>query len=99
MKGAELVNKPVSLSWNELATRDIKAATAFYTKVFPWTAKTNDMGGGQEYTEWQIDGKSIGGAMTIGGMIPASVHHTGWCTSSSPIPTIRSRSRKSWAPS
>jgi predicted enzyme related to lactoylglutathione lyase len=73
MKGAELVNKPNSLGWNELATRDINAAKAFYTKVFPWTAKTQDMGGGQEYTEWQIDGRSIGGGMNMGSMYPASV--------------------------
>jgi predicted enzyme related to lactoylglutathione lyase len=73
MKGAELVNKPNSLSWNELATRDMAAATAFYTKVFPWTAKTSDMPDGGQYTEWQIDGKSIGGGMTMGSMYPDSV--------------------------
>ncbi len=73
MKGAEVFNKPNSVGWNELATRDMKAATAFYTKVFPWTAKTSDMPDGGQYTEWQIDGKSIGGAMTIGKMIPADV--------------------------
>ena len=73
MKGAELVNKPNSMGWNELATRDMKAATAFYTKVFPWTAQANDMPGGGQYTEWQIDGKSIGGGMTMGSMYPPSV--------------------------
>ena len=51
----------------------IKAATAFYTKVFPWTSKTNDMGGGQQYTEWLLDGKSIGGGMNMGSMQPPSV--------------------------
>jgi uncharacterized protein len=73
MKGAGLVNTPVSLTWNELATRDMDAAKAFYTKVFPWSAKSNDMGGGQTYTEWQIDGRSIAGAMTMGSMYPAQV--------------------------
>jgi hypothetical protein len=73
MKGAELVNKPNSLGWNELATRDMNAAKAFYTKVFPWTAHASDMPDGSQYIEWQIDGKSIGGGMTIGAMIPASV--------------------------
>ncbi len=73
MKGADLVNKPNSLGWNELATRDIDAAKAFYTKVFPWTAKTIDMGGGQQYTEWLLDGKSIGGGMNMGSMQPPSV--------------------------
>jgi len=32
--GAEVVNQPNSLSWNELATRDIATAKAFYQKVF-----------------------------------------------------------------
>jgi predicted enzyme related to lactoylglutathione lyase len=73
MKGAELVNKPNSLGWNELATRDINAATAFYTKVFPWTVKTADMGGGQQYTEWLLDGKSIGGGMQMGSMNPPNL--------------------------
>jgi predicted enzyme related to lactoylglutathione lyase len=71
--GAELFNKPTSLGWTELATRDIAAAKAFYTKVFPWTAKTSDMGGGQEYTEWQMDGRSIGGGMQMGSMYPPNV--------------------------
>ncbi|MCA1647245.1 MAG: VOC family protein, partial [Chloroflexi bacterium] len=73
MKGAELVNKPNSMGWNELATRDMPAATAFYTRVFPWTAKVSEMPDGGQYTEWQIDGRSIGGAMTMGSMYPPSV--------------------------
>jgi uncharacterized protein len=73
MTGAELVNKPVSLSWNELSTRDMGAAKAFYTKVFPWTAHANPMPDGNEYVEWQIDGKSIGGGMTMGPQFPPQV--------------------------
>jgi len=72
MTGAELVNTPVSLSWNELSTRDMPAAKAFYTKVFPWTAKSNPMPEG-EYIEWQIDGRSIGGGMVMNPQIPAQV--------------------------
>ena len=73
MTGAGLVNKPVSLSWNELSTRDLPAAKAFYTKIFPWTAKSNPMPDGSEYVEWQIDGKSIGGGMAMNAQIPAQV--------------------------
>jgi predicted enzyme related to lactoylglutathione lyase len=73
MKGAGLVNQPNSLSWNELSTRDMPAAKAFYTKVFPWTAKSNAMPDGSEYVEWQIDGKSIGGGMPMNPQIPAQV--------------------------
>jgi uncharacterized protein len=71
--GAALVNKPNSLSWNELSTRDLPAAKAFYTKVFPWTAHANPMPDGSEYVEWQIDGKSIGGGMAMNAQIPAQV--------------------------
>jgi predicted enzyme related to lactoylglutathione lyase len=71
--GADLYNKPVSISWNELSTRDMPAAKAFYTKVFPWTAHSNPMPGGGEYVEWQIDGKSVGGGMAMSPQIPPQV--------------------------
>jgi uncharacterized protein len=73
MQGAELFNTPVSLTWNELATRDMAAATAFYAKVFPWSAKTSDMPGGQQYTEFQLNGNSIAGGMPMGKDMPAEV--------------------------
>ncbi|MFL6116269.1 MAG: VOC family protein [Catenulispora sp.] len=61
--GAGVVNEPGALCWNELATRDTAAAKAFYTSVFGWGVKTNPMGEGLEYTEWQV------GDQTVGGMI------------------------------
>jgi predicted enzyme related to lactoylglutathione lyase len=73
MMGAELFNKPNSLGWNELATRDIDAAKDFYTRVFNWTALTHGTGGDQQYTEWQIDGRSIGGGMNMSAMYPPNV--------------------------
>lgn len=54
-KGAELFNEPVSVTWNELGTRDVEAAKRFYNTVFGWTTK------GEGYLEWQLDGKTIGG--------------------------------------
>jgi predicted enzyme related to lactoylglutathione lyase len=35
--GAELVNVPGALAWNELATSDLDAATAFYGELFGWS--------------------------------------------------------------
>jgi predicted enzyme related to lactoylglutathione lyase len=35
--GAQLVNIPNTLVWNELQTRDVDAAKTFYEKVFGWT--------------------------------------------------------------
>ena len=36
--GADLVNEPVSLVWNEVHTRDTDTDKAFYNSVFGWTA-------------------------------------------------------------
>ncbi len=41
--GAQLVNGPGTLSWNELGSPDIDAAAGFYGEVFGW--KTEAMGG------------------------------------------------------
>jgi len=71
-KGAQIVNEPGSVAWNELDTRDMDAAKAFYTKVFPWSAVTNGEGE-QAYTEWQLDGRSIAGGMPMGASFPSTV--------------------------
>jgi predicted enzyme related to lactoylglutathione lyase len=72
-KGAELVNAPVSFCWNELATRDLKAAKDFYAKVFGYGIKSNPMPDGGEYVEWQVNGRSVGGGMSMGSNFPAQV--------------------------
>jgi predicted enzyme related to lactoylglutathione lyase len=72
-KGAELVNTPVSFCWNELATRDLNAAKDFYKKVFGYGVKSNPMPEGGEYVEWQVNGRSVGGAMAMGSMYPPQV--------------------------
>jgi len=60
--GASLVNEHGTLSWEELMTPDIPAATAFYAKIFGWEAAPLEMPG-MEYTELKLGGRSIGGAM------------------------------------
>ena len=42
--GADVCNEPNSFSWNELMTRDIDTATAFYASVFGWNIVGQDMG-------------------------------------------------------
>jgi len=75
--GAGLVNEPGSMTWNELATRDLATAKAFYTKVFGWEVEEADMGGGTTYTLWRLPGTEpgtgIGGAMEMGDQFPAGV--------------------------
>jgi uncharacterized protein len=70
--GAELVNEPVSLAWNELTTRDTEAAKPFYAATFGWEAETAQMGD-IEYTTWQLDGKPVGGMLAMGEQFPAQV--------------------------
>jgi predicted enzyme related to lactoylglutathione lyase len=59
--GAGLCNEAGAFSWNELVTPDVPKAAAFYNKVFGWTADTHE--GPMPYTEFKLDGNSIGGAM------------------------------------
>jgi predicted enzyme related to lactoylglutathione lyase len=67
--GAEIVNEPGALSWNELTTRDKDGAKAFYPAVFGW--KAQDHG---EYLEWELDGRVIAGLMPmVGDMWPPEV--------------------------
>jgi predicted enzyme related to lactoylglutathione lyase len=71
-KGAELFNTPVSLTWNELSTRDPEAAKRFYSVVFGWDPQTHGEGS-EAYTEWHLSGKSIGGMMQTPAQVPAAV--------------------------
>jgi predicted enzyme related to lactoylglutathione lyase len=73
MTGADLFNKPGSLSWNELATRDPDGSKTFYGAVFNWQPVDSSMGE-MTYTEWKLDGKSIGGMIPMtGDMWPADL--------------------------
>ena len=55
---------PGTLCWSELATRDTGRAAEFYTGLFDWGTKTNQMGP-ETYTEWINQGTPIGGMMEI----------------------------------
>jgi predicted enzyme related to lactoylglutathione lyase len=71
--GAELVNEPGALAWNELGTRDPGAAKAFYAAVFGWGFRDNDMGEMGTYTEWLNGDDSIGGMMDVSGRLPDEI--------------------------
>jgi len=70
--GAELANEAGTFAWNELNTRDVPAAKAFYAEVFGWEPHALDMGG-MSYTEWKVDDKTVAGMMTMPDMVPAEV--------------------------
>lgn len=67
--GAQLVNEPGALCWNELNTRDVDTAIAFYERVFGYTTKRSP-----EYNEFALAGESAGAAcMPMPAAVPAEV--------------------------
>jgi uncharacterized protein len=72
--GAQLVNEPGALTWNELNTRDPVIAKAFYAAVFGWDTRDRNAGeGGTTYTEWRLGEDSIGGLFDLRGRAPDEV--------------------------
>jgi hypothetical protein len=71
-QGAQLVNEPGALCWNELNTRDVEGSKAFYTEAFGWDSVTHTEGP-MPYTEFKVGGESIAGMMPMPPMIPAQV--------------------------
>jgi predicted enzyme related to lactoylglutathione lyase len=64
--GADLVNEPNSLCWNEVLTRDPATAKAFYPAVFGWApARPSSEGAPASYTVWELAGKPVGGMMQM----------------------------------
>ncbi len=68
MSGFRVQEQPGSFTWFELSTPDTDTAARFYTAVFGWTTKTSE--GDMPYTEWQVDGRSIGGMTKPGPNVP-----------------------------
>ncbi|MGA8726288.1 MAG: VOC family protein [Acidimicrobiales bacterium] len=71
-KGAGIVGEPGALCWNELASRDTTAASAFYRSVFGWDAASTDIGD-MEYFEWKLGDNTVGGMMPMPAEVPAEV--------------------------
>jgi uncharacterized protein len=69
--GAELVNEPGTMSWNELATRDAERAKEFYASAFGWTWQAMDEG--ESYWMLLVNGRVSGGLMPMGDQFPPEV--------------------------
>ena len=67
--GAELVNEPGAMNWNELQTRDVEGAKAFYSAVFGWQPDDQDFGA-MTYTVFNVAGTGIAGAMPTPSGVP-----------------------------
>ncbi len=74
--GAELVNEPGTWTWNNLMTRDLGRAQAFYGQVFAWTATRNEEAP-PGILMWQAEGQhwpeGMAGLMEITDDLPADM--------------------------
>lgn len=78
-RGAELVNEHGTYTWSELISTDLDASKAFYGAVFGWDAVDLgpvDGGGPPAYTEWKVEGNSVGGMLAKNEMMPAEMPPT-----------------------
>jgi uncharacterized protein len=66
--GADLVNEPGTLVWEELSTSDLAKSKEFYSAVFGW-----GFGGSDEYAEAQVNGRTVAGVMPRPAEMPAEV--------------------------
>ncbi|HKJ56540.1 MAG TPA: VOC family protein [Nitriliruptoraceae bacterium] len=71
--GAQIVNEPGAWSWNELMTRDLDAARAFYDAVFGWQTDAMDMGDMGTYHVVRGGKEGIAGMMAMPDDMPAQV--------------------------
>jgi predicted enzyme related to lactoylglutathione lyase len=67
-RGADMFNRPGSLGWVELATRNVKRARDFYTSVFGWSVNASEW-----YTQWGLHGEDFGGVTAMHDRFPADV--------------------------
>jgi predicted enzyme related to lactoylglutathione lyase len=66
--GAQVVNHPNALVWNELQTRDGAAAQTFYGKVLGWEGQLND-----DYVSFAVDGRVQAGMIQMDENFPENV--------------------------
>jgi predicted enzyme related to lactoylglutathione lyase len=78
--GAQVFNQPNSITWNDLATRDVDAAKAFYTELLGWEVGETDMGDAGTYWTFSNDGRMNGGTWDVTGFLPddAPSHWMNW---------------------
>ncbi len=70
--GAQVVNEPGALCWNELNVRDSEAARRFYGEVFGWTFDAQDTMG-VEYTTCSLGDRAIAGIIRMNEQWPEHV--------------------------
>jgi predicted enzyme related to lactoylglutathione lyase len=56
---------PGTFCWPELATTDQNGAKKFYSALFGWTPKDTDMGNGEFYTIFTLNGRDVAATYTM----------------------------------
>ena len=69
--GAVVVNEPNALLWNDLKTRDVPGASAFYRDAFGIAVEP--MEGAEDYFAVNVDGRTVGGLQKMGSEFPADL--------------------------
>ena len=77
--GAELRDEPGTVGWNELTTRDVAAAKAFYSAALGMQPVAWE-GGSGPYTVWHTNGETVGGLVQMdAGWPPETPPHWAVC--------------------
>jgi predicted enzyme related to lactoylglutathione lyase len=73
--GAQVGNEPNTYSWNELMSRQLDSAKAFYSQVFGWEYDVQDMGPMGEYNviAGGAENQGLGGLMAMPPDVPEEV--------------------------
>jgi uncharacterized protein len=69
--GAQVIDEPGALAWNELNTRDLDKAKRFLTRLFGYEARR--IPGGMVYDTLHLGDKTVGGIMQMTEQWPAEV--------------------------
>jgi predicted enzyme related to lactoylglutathione lyase len=64
LRGAQVANEPGAVTWNELVTRDVPAARAFYTEVYGFETEEMEVGLSEPYILLKVAGHEVGGIVT-----------------------------------
>jgi uncharacterized protein len=67
--GAGIVQEPGAFIWDELHTRDIAGAQAFYSAVLGWEVEERPFGD-MTYTIWKANGEQVAGGMQMNEQFP-----------------------------
>ena len=76
--------------WHELGTNDVKQAVRFYSELFGWKTREQDMGPGFTYTMLKAGDTDVGGIAPLDPADKAPPHWRAYCT----VPDVDAAARR-----